>query len=353
MVQQHHAYGGSAGLARILLRAHAREIEAWHDVRDDYDGVAIDLANAPFPLRRVGDGEYRVGMGMVDELVGQAGVQNGFDRGRRCRGPEHMRGELVYHLRVWQCVELRQPKQVVQLHRRKSGRLDSLQVPAAALDVQDVFVLAEQILLHQLDRGVAAAVQYQGLVAPEQARTIDAQVELTRALRRFLVVPEAQHVSLSKKARIIPAMPAQSFSIGLCSWDEARTEARPIRELVFVREQAVPLELELDEEDPRCEHALARTADGAAVGTGRLLPDGHIGRMAVLKEWRGKGVGALLLQALVERAQERGHARARLNAQTYAIGFYRRYGFEVSGPEFMDAGIPHVPMHRDLATAQR
>lgn len=146
-------------------------------------------------------------------------------------------------------------------------------------------------------------------------------------------------------------MPAQSFSIRLSNWDEARAEARPIRELVFVREQAVPLELELDEEDLRCEHALARTADGAAVGTGRLLPDGHIGRMAVLKEWRGQGVGALLLRALVERARERGHARARLNAQTYAIGFYRRYGFEVSGPEFMDAGIPHVPMHRDLASA--
>ncbi len=146
-------------------------------------------------------------------------------------------------------------------------------------------------------------------------------------------------------------MPAQSFFIRLCNWDEARTEARPIRELVFVREQAVPIELELDEEDPRCEHALARTADGAAVGTGRLLPDGHIGRMAVLKDWRGKGVGALLLHALIERARERGHARARLNAQTYAIGFYRRYGFEVSGPEFMDAGIPHVPMHRDLASA--
>jgi len=146
-------------------------------------------------------------------------------------------------------------------------------------------------------------------------------------------------------------MPAQLFSIRLCNWDEARTEARPIRELVFVREQAVPLELELDEEDPRCEHALAHTDDGAAVGTGRLLPDGHIGRMAVLKEWRGKGVGALLLQALIERARERGHMRARLNAQTYAIGFYRRYGFEVSGPEFMDAGIAHVPMQRDLVTA--
>lgn len=146
-------------------------------------------------------------------------------------------------------------------------------------------------------------------------------------------------------------MSKQSFSIRLCNWEEARPEARQIRERVFVHEQGVPLELELDNEDPRCDHALAYAADGAAVGTGRLLPDGHIGRMAVLKEWRGKSVGALLLQALIERARQRGHAHARLNAQTYAAGFYRRYGFEVAGPEFMDAGIRHVPMQRDLPTA--
>lgn len=72
--------------------------------------------------------------------------------------------------------------------------------------------------------------------------------------------------------------------------------------------------------------------------------------MAVLKEWRAKGVGALLLQALIEQARQRGHARVRLNAQAYAAGFYRRYGFEVSGSEFMDAGIPHVAMERGLAT---
>ena len=146
-------------------------------------------------------------------------------------------------------------------------------------------------------------------------------------------------------------MPAQSFAIRLCNWDEARIEARRIRELVFVREQGVPLELEWDDQDPRCDHALADAADGSTVGTGRLLPDGHIGRMAVLKAWRGKGVGALLLQALMEQARQRRHARVRLNAQAYAAGFYRRYGFEISGPEFMEAGIPHVPMQRDLATA--
>jgi predicted GNAT family N-acyltransferase len=146
-------------------------------------------------------------------------------------------------------------------------------------------------------------------------------------------------------------MPAQSFAVRLCNWDEARLEARRIRELVFVREQGVPFELEWDEQDPRCDHALAYGADGSAVGTGRLLPDGHIGRMAVLTEWRGKGVGALLLQALIELARHRGHATVRLNAQTCAAGFYLRYGFEVSGPEFLEAGIPHVPMQRNLANA--
>ena len=143
-------------------------------------------------------------------------------------------------------------------------------------------------------------------------------------------------------------MPAQSSVICICNWDEARLEARRIRELVFVREQGVPPELEMDEQDAHCAHALAHAADGAAIGTGRLLPDGHIGRMAVLKEWRGKGVGALLLHALVEQARSRGDAKVRLNAQSAAAGFYRRYGFALSGPEFMEAGIPHVPMQRDL-----
>ena len=134
----------------------------------------------------------------------------------------------------------------------------------------------------------------------------------------------------------------------LCDWDTARHEAAHIRELVFVREQGVPAEIEMDAQDAQCEHALAHDADGIALGTGRLLPDGHVGRMAVLKEWRGRGVGALLLQALVDRARARGDATVRLNAQTVAAGFYRRYGFEVCGPGFVEAGIPHVPMQRRL-----
>lgn len=144
-------------------------------------------------------------------------------------------------------------------------------------------------------------------------------------------------------------MPAQTFSIRLCNWSQAHADARRIRELVFVREQGVPPALEMDDQDAHCEHALVYAGDGLAVATGRLLPDGHIGRMAVLKEWRGKGVGALVLRALVEQARQRRQLSVRLNAQAYAAGFYRRYGFEVSGPEFIEAGIPHVPMQRDLS----
>ena len=89
-------------------------------------------------------------------------------------------------------------------------------------------------------------------------------------------------------------MPEPTLSVNVLDWNAARAQARRIRELVFVHEQAVPLELEWDEMDAHCDHALAYDAGGAAVGTGRLLPDGHIGRMAVLREWRGKGAGALL-----------------------------------------------------------
>ena len=144
-------------------------------------------------------------------------------------------------------------------------------------------------------------------------------------------------------------MQTPPISVRLCNWDEARADASRIRELVFVREQGVPPELEMDAEDAHCDHALAYAEDGLAIATGRLLPDGHIGRMAVLKAWRGKGVGALVLRSLVERARQRGHAHARLNAQVSAAGFYRRYGFEVSGAEFMEAGIAHVAMQRELS----
>ena len=126
-------------------------------------------------------------------------------------------------------------------------------------------------------------------------------------------------------------------------WDEARAQASPIRFAVFVDEQKVPLEMELDEHDAECLHVIA--SDGTkAVGTGRLLPDGHIGRMAVLKEARGQGVGAAMLKVLMDAARARGDKGVALSAQTHAVGFYRRYGFVEEGPEYLDAGIPHRSM---------
>lgn len=147
-------------------------------------------------------------------------------------------------------------------------------------------------------------------------------------------------------------MSKSEFSIQICNWDAARNEARRIRDLVFVQEQGVPRELEWDAEDAQCQHALAYAADGRAIGTGRLLPDGHIGRMAVLPEVRGKGVGARLLNALIELARSRGHRAVRLNAQVQALGFYRRHGFDIEGPQFLEAGIPHVTMRRELNPGQ-
>lgn len=132
--------------------------------------------------------------------------------------------------------------------------------------------------------------------------------------------------------------------IELLSWKEAQAEAAPIRFTVFVEEQKVPVEIELDENDAVCVHALARNEDGAVIGTGRLLPDGHIGRMAVLRQWRGQGVGAAILGALIDAARARGDAKLVLAAQTHATGFYRKYGFRQEGAVYDDAGIPHQDM---------
>jgi predicted GNAT family N-acyltransferase len=133
--------------------------------------------------------------------------------------------------------------------------------------------------------------------------------------------------------------------IELLSWEKARAHAAPIRFKVFVEEQGVPREIELDEHDAHCVHAVVFDGD-QAVGTGRLLPDGHIGRMAVLKDWRRRGVGALLLKALVERARERGDAEVVLAAQVRAVPFYRAHGFVTEGDEYMEAGIRHQNMRR-------
>ena len=135
--------------------------------------------------------------------------------------------------------------------------------------------------------------------------------------------------------------------IELLAWSEARGHAAAIRFTVFVEEQGVPREIELDEMDERSLHALA-FEEGKAVATGRLLPDGHVGRMAVLKEWRGRGIGSEVLRALVDTARQRGDREVVLAAQVHAAPFYRAHGFIEEGSEYLEAGIPHRDMRRRL-----
>ena len=136
----------------------------------------------------------------------------------------------------------------------------------------------------------------------------------------------------------------QPFTVRRADWNTDRAALSAIRREVFVVEQRVPEEEEWDDMDIRCRHVIALTVDGAAIGTGRLLPDQRIGRMAVLKAWRERGVGSALLAELIAMAREDGHRESRLHAQTHAMVFYRKHGYAAVGGEFIEAGIPHVEM---------
>lgn len=136
------------------------------------------------------------------------------------------------------------------------------------------------------------------------------------------------------------------YIITLGPWEQQREHAQEIRLEVFVREQQVPVEMEWDEMDALSLHALAFTAEGDCIATGRLLPDGHVGRMAVKGGYRGRGAGSQVLRTLMQAAQERGDSTVLLHAQTQAEAFYRRFGFVPEGAEFMEAGIAHRLMRK-------
>ena len=136
------------------------------------------------------------------------------------------------------------------------------------------------------------------------------------------------------------------FSVRVADWERDWPALRALRHQVFVVEQRVPEAIEWDGSDAGCRHALAEDRDGRAIGCGRLLPDGHIGRMAVLPPWRGRGAGSAILEQLIRLARDDGHSRVVLNAQTQAMPFYARCGFARCGAEFEEAGIAHVAMGR-------
>ena len=125
---------------------------------------------------------------------------------------------------------------------------------------------------------------------------------------------------------------------------------RALRHEVFVVGQDVPEDEEWDGQDelPTTVHLLALAADGAPLGTARLLPGGRIGRMAVRASHRRQGIGGALLEALVALARARGVTRCVLGAQMQAIPFYEKHGFAAQGGVFLDAGIEHRIMSRDL-----
>lgn len=174
------------------------------------------------------------------------------------------------------------------------------------------------------------------------------------------------------------AVPA--FTLHVVDYASGREALQAVRDLVFVQEQQVPAALERDALDPHCVHVIARAADGSAIGTGRLVPGflaahagplpdpgaradapaarhehnspsattARIGRMAVLREWRGQGVGDALLRALIDQARARGWREVALNAQATAVLFYVHRGFLPYGQRFMEAGIEHQAMRRVL-----
>ena len=138
------------------------------------------------------------------------------------------------------------------------------------------------------------------------------------------------------------------FTISETDWARDAARLGAVRRTVFIDEQGVPEAMEWDAHDEVSVHFLAVAEDTSPIGCARLLPDGHIGRMAVLPAWRGRGVGRALLAKVLLTAQARGQMTLRLSAQTHAAAFYARAGFVAEGAEYEEAGIPHVAMQRRL-----
>ena len=139
------------------------------------------------------------------------------------------------------------------------------------------------------------------------------------------------------------------FSILLTDWAREQARLSQVRRAVFIDEQGVPEALEWDADDAGALHVLAVDGAGQAIGCARLLPDGHVGRMAGLSAWRGRGVGRTLLATVINTAQTRGHSTLLLSAQTHAADFYARSGFVAIGAVYEEASIPHVAMLKNLA----
>ncbi|MET8946944.1 GNAT family N-acetyltransferase [Streptomyces sp. NPDC004542] len=156
-------------------------------------------------------------------------------------------------------------------------------------------------------------------------------------------------------------MTGTPYTVRIAAEPADREACFAVRKKVFVGEQGVPEDIEYDVHDATAVHVLAVREDGRPLGTGRLLSGaaaaaktggdpsvGSLGRLAVVREARGLGVGVALVRAIEDAARARGLTAVDLHAQTHALGFYERLGYEAYGPEYPEAGIAHRAMRRAL-----
>ena len=139
----------------------------------------------------------------------------------------------------------------------------------------------------------------------------------------------------------------KTFKVIIADWHKHKAILQSIRKAVFIDEQCVPVELEWDEFDKSCVHFLV-TKNNIPIGTGRLKPDGQIGRMAIIKSHRQLGAGSILLDSILQYSKEHGYKKVFCNAQVAVIDFYLKKDFELIGDEFLDANIPHKAMFKKI-----
>lgn len=139
-----------------------------------------------------------------------------------------------------------------------------------------------------------------------------------------------------------------SLSIQQGNWQQLGADATLVRHAVFVQEQQVPVEEDLDSQDVLCEHFVL-LLNNKPVATARLSPQGKLGRLAVLAPLRGRGLGKKLVELIMQHALNAGFTHLVLNAQADKTDFYTHLGFQITGPEFDEVGIAHVPMRLNFA----
>ena len=317
------------------VHAGARQRMAGMMIRHQRRDIAVYLGMHGVDVFDIRHRQHRIGVRVFDKTKRQSCMHQGFDGRPRGRSARKTRIKRAHHADVAEILLLQHLHRRVEPQRCERGFIYLCEVAAGAFDVQHA-----RATLINFHRSIAAAVQHQCGVAAQQPRAIGAQREFAVALCRMRHVPPAFHVLI-----IIGGMENKdAFMVGRATWVADNVALAAIRREVFVVEQRVPESEEWDDRDAVSEHVIARASDGKAIGTGRLLPDGYIGRMAVLKPWRGRGVGSALLSELIAMARERGFAETRLHAQTHALAFYRKHGYTPLGDEFMEAGIPHYEM---------